>query len=528
MQTRTLAFAAPWLCLLVACASAAPVPAPAPTPAAVVTAEPAPPAASASAVVAPPPKADETPWVAVGAIPTDAVLFPVEGAMFVASNARLSLDEGKPTERSGYRIAVLRDGKLEEPPYLFLSEGWFQRVVSIQGRWPDAIDMAAGSDTGRIGYYEHFVMSAKGWEIRAGKCKEQTVGGMTVPGCPTAGSWIVGMHQVGLSVVAQAAQVMFGQPSFVTLRGPSLPARMTAAPSSCARSDPSSPRFLVHPSHFGGMKDGTLISIGRACTGGLVAEVWKPGQATSQVMKLSADSTVADGGAVLAGRRDDAWALTGDVRHFDGTAWRSIAPPAPKASFKSGAVGVDGTLWAIDGDGAVWTLANDAWTRAQLPVDAKAESVAVTDDGDVWMAANGVLFRHARAGEATGAAPSIPMVAAKDRPKSRRPVTPGSTRCPQNVVVLFGFTKVTPDDYDFPLTRKAIKGHTELADVKFVVTRDAGRKFFAALTPTYDVAKKVVAAVEKGVQGSKPQVVCADPEVVRELQIDLRTGDVKR
>ncbi len=30
-------------------------------------------------------------------------------------------------------------------------------------------------------------------------------------------------------------------------------------------------------------------------------------------------------------------------------------------------------------------------------------------------------------------------------------------------------------------------------------------------------------AFSKQVQGSKPQVVCADPEVVRKLEIDLRT-----
>jgi hypothetical protein len=43
---------------------------------------------------------------------------------------------------------------------------------------------------------------------------------------------------------------------------------------------------------------------------------------------------------------------------------------------------------------------------------------------------------------------------------------PGSPACGSNVVVLYGFTKVTPDDYDFPLTRKALKAPVRGREVR--------------------------------------------------------------
>jgi hypothetical protein len=95
-------------------------------------------------------------------------------------------------------------------------------------------------------------------------------------------------------------------------------------------------------------------------------------------------------------------------------------------------------------------------------------------------------------------------------------------------VILYGFTRVTPDDYDFPLTRQALKGHTELSPVRFVVTRDLGKKYLAAIPPSFPMGQKLVNLIEKEVKGSKPQIVCAVPEIVRELKVDLKTGAIAR
>jgi hypothetical protein len=48
------------------------------------------------------------------------------------------------------------------------------------------------------------------------------------------------------------------------------------------------------------------------------------------------------------------------------------------------------------------------------------------------------------------------------------------------------------------------------------------------LTPTFKRAQALREVIEKGVQGSSPQVVCAKPEVLRELKIDLATGELAK
>jgi hypothetical protein len=120
-------------------------------------------------------------------------------------------------------------------------------------------------------------------------------------------------------------------------------------------------------------------------------------------------------------------------------------------------------------------------------------------------------------------------------PKTTAPVTakpsfasnPPGPKCKNNLVVLYGFTKVTPDDYDFPLTRKAVKGHRELSGVRFVVAEESGKKYLVGRAKSFDQAAKLARVIEKGVQGSKPQILCAQPKELRELAIDLETGNLK-
>jgi hypothetical protein len=121
----------------------------------------------------------------------------------------------------------------------------------------------------------------------------------------------------------------------------------------------------------------------------------------------------------------------------------------------------------------------------------------------LWVVDGRVLLRQRKSADES---PKVADAAVVQQapPKTKKPASFGGPRCKDNVVILYGFTKVTPDDYDFPLTRKALKGHTELKDVKFVVTKDYGKKFFAAKTPSFDVAKKVSKVIEDGVKGAKP------------------------
>ncbi|NUO48667.1 MAG: hypothetical protein HOV80_07410, partial [Polyangiaceae bacterium] len=173
------------------------------------------------------------------------------------------------------------------------------------------------------------------------------------------------------------------------------------------------------------------------------------------------------------------------------------------------------------------------WKPITLPV--APTSVATDGEGTVWVSAGTTLFRTPKkAGEKsvavtapkTNAAPSGGGSAGSSGQKFFKSPRQAGPLCPSNLVVLYGFTKVTPDDYDFPLTRKALKGHTEYEKSRFVVAKDGGQKFFSAIVPDVKSGRKLVELIEKEVKGSKPQLVCAEPEIVREVKIDLKSGDV--
>jgi hypothetical protein len=149
----------------------------------------------------------------------------------------------------------------------------------------------------------------------------------------------------------------------------------------------------------------------------------------------------------------------------------------------------------------------------------------VDENDDVWVAADGAVLRTSPPKQAPelvdweynqqfAATFRVPRAATSD--------------CESIFALFYAFTKVTPEDYDFPLTRKALKGQTQFSKARFVVTRENGQKYFGAFVPDLALGKKMVERIRKEVEGSSPQLLCAKPEVVRELPLDLRTGDVLR
>ena len=100
-------------------------------------------------------------------------------------------------------------------------------------------------------------------------------------------------------------------------------------------------------------------------------------------------------------------------------------------------------------------------------------------------------------------------------------------QCQTPFVLLYTLAKTAPADYDFPSTRDALKGHTELSSAKFLEFSRGGKRFFGAAVPSGDVGKKLVEAVKGKVAGSSPQLVCDAPTAERTIAIDLATGKIK-
>jgi len=125
----------------------------------------------------------------------------------------------------------------------------------------------------------------------------------------------------------------------------------------------------------------------------------------------------------------------------------------------------------------------------------------------------------------TGAPPpNIPA----DAPAWGR-VSAASSACKELFVVLYRLSRVAPADYDFPLTRAAVKGHTELADVRFAETEDGGQRYLVGFVPTLDRGKRLMDLVRSKVAGASPQMLCGAPaRTLRALSIDLRTGELAK
>ncbi len=201
---------------------------------------------------------------------------------------------------------------------------------------------------------------------------------------------------------------------------------------------------------------------------------------------------------------------------FDGTKWAptSLGPmTAPLNALRSGP---DKTLWAVSAGKLYRKLLGGAeWTPVELPEGARVTDVEAPAADTVWAwgpsGEKGSAVYRSR--------PFKEVLKLKEAKLSRY-----SADCKTIFVVLYTVSATAAPDYDFPATRKALKGHTELKGAEFLLTTT---NQFGAIVPDQDLGKKLIAAVKAEVKGSKPQLVCMRPNIGRRFAFDLATGEVK-
>ncbi len=220
------------------------------------------------------------------------------------------------------------------------------------------------------------------------------------------------------------------------------------------------------------------------------------------------------------------------VAHFDGRSWEKVKNPL-KYRVLTATLAPDGALWVstygrVGKDEHKSELYRRApsgeWKEVRLPdgVDAPT-SLVVTGDGTTWFTSGKSLYR------------SLPSKSGVQRvdwqwlqqfPGTVKMPKAANDGCKSVFVMMYGMTRVTPKDYDFPMTRQAIKGHTELKGARFVETEENGKRYFGAFVPSLALGKKLEKLVRDKVKGSLPAVLCHEPKVLRELEIDLTSGEV--
>jgi hypothetical protein len=194
--------------------------------------------------------------------------------------------------------------------------------------------------------------------------------------------------------------------------------------------------------------------------------------------------------------------------------WSPRAMPIQDQPITAIDIAPDGTLWAASG-GAVWRRPRGkAWESVPMTDSATVKAVYVGSASDVWAWTFGEdkapmrIFRS-RAPKWTlaegGGTPAPPLV-------------PATAECATPFVFMYMLTEHASTDYDFPLTRQAMKGHPEFAGATLVMTE---HNQFGAAVPTLEMGKKLAELIQSKVKGQKPQVVCLKPRIQAQVPFEI-------
>ena len=346
------------------------------------------------------------------------------------------------------------------------------------------------------------------------------------------------------------------------------------------------------PVGFAALTTGHLFAVGALLNEerSWVIERWEPNQVNSRMDKLPIPSDptlmpMVQGIAAFApndifvyGQLDK---VAGEKRvqdnvgaylvHFDGSNWTFV--PFQSAAGITSMSSSDGVLWAASG-GLLWKRidSNSPWLNIVLPsvpadlaetkrampkpkFPPETKGAAAKDEPVDWQLAairvmakkGGDVWVESVVGK-KGHAPAqyeVAEVVLRNRPHSEvwqpmegdkqaraiekyQPLRPANEYCTSIFVLLYGMTRTTPKDYDYPLTRAALKGHREFTEVTFAETEDRGEHYFGAFVQDFELAKRLLAVIRKNVKDSKPVMICRHPKKVRLLEFDLATGAVTK
>lgn len=495
-----------------ACGGTAPPPAEGPAPPAApptAASTPSSPAsATASAPVPDAPKHAKSPFHLLVRAEHPLDLYPVGERLFVRSNGGIPL------------ALVDGDRLIEDEKYGKGLEG-FMGIRGIVGSWPDDAWAAITLSNGRVGWGGIRKWNGGSWATSGNDLGQRWI----YAGLAT---WSGGLLALLYNVMPYDTNDTVRFKWLGSAKRPPLP---VTTKTSCGT--------LVRASGFTALPTGEVFSAGATCDDDKFAiEWWKAGATRGQVERFDGPNPYNET-YLLARTAKDVWVI-GDAWksaitvHFDGERFEVVKNPFVLPTI-SASLGSDGTLWVVTGQpfdndkvqGTVWKRApKHDWERVALPEGVTSPtSVHAAVDGRVWLAAGNGLYRT------TPPAAQVQEVKwewGRQFPGHVRIPKLATEGCKDIYVLMYGITKVTPKDYDFPLTRKAIKGHTELAGTRFAETEDNGKRYFGAFVPTLAMGKKIEKLVREKVKGSQPAVICFAPRVLRDIDIDLATGEVKK
>lgn len=156
--------------------------------------------------------------------------------------------------------------------------------------------------------------------------------------------------------------------------------------------------------------------------------------------------------------------------------------------------------YAVDAEGTIWGVEGETLVSSKKP----AETFEVTEEALVLGRKRSLLRGGAM--DATG-----------------KPPDPFAQRTCRMHHVVLDRTPLAKAPSDYPKIRAALKGHTEFAGAKFIVSREGDWQFFGAQIADEALADKLEVVTRKALKTGF--VLCAEPLPTQEIKIDLKTGD---
>jgi hypothetical protein len=472
--------------------------------------------------------------------------------------AELSLfgagDRGFLISQAGVELQLVGDEVVQDPllkrglpvtPTVMLS------VDGVGGRYPDALWMSTTEPRGRSGFSALWRWDGKNWQRHASMGDTHYVTGIL----PWIGGRMLALEQSGMAFDA----------SFVVLSGDSRLA-LPQFTKSKSKEEFGFCMTQLKPDHWATLPTGDVFAVGQHCDPEqdyqeLAVERWAPGAKTSTIDimpgihepgDLPSVSYSATGVAAIAASDvfvaafKDTWGPDTPTKtspyfaHFDGKTWQALPSPIP-GGVRSLWTEPGGVLFAANDKSELWSRgANGNWSRVTWPNaltdqgELKLIGFWPRGSGDDWAVVEVASQQKGRMGyllhtrPAVNGVPSLEAMSKKER--SLRLPGPPVDWCDTRFVLLYTLARKAPADYDYPATRKALKGHSEFAveGMRFVEFEREGRRYFGARVPDFDLGEKLAKLVKDKVPGSTPELVCLDPLENRTLDIDLKTGDLRK
>lgn len=361
------------------------------------------------------------------------------------------------------------------------------QIDSVEGRFPDAIDVLFSSDSVRMPMPSYMPLTGKGRPIS-----------LALGGQPAG---YLHLAHVGESVLLYGWVYGTGI-EFSTVRGPKLlqkqqsPAEAGCKPGEVELGDFFPYKPAIFPRALAASRSGVLATAGPLCEmRGPTLEVWENSE-KSKLVDLTPHIKDMGWWPRLLGGKDEIWLYSGKrnpiVQYKGGEV---SALPRLEVPISHAFVSASGELHALAG-ASLSRFGNGKWTeigRLSWPMIFRT---MVIDGDSMWASAGGVVYRI-REGKGWSFADD----------------------CKTPFVYLYDVNPGNANGFTFPGTRKALATFPSVAEIELVEINE-GSRYLGVVVKNKEQGEALIAHVKANMKEESPLLICYEAKKKRVIKIN--------